>query len=115
MILSEVLHFVIEDALAADAMDMRLDDARRHGRADGLRACRHLEPDPLKDLVMSAGIARADAEGDPYRAGYEEGVLHVAAVFSCALQYHGLPPITHITMTARIRYAAVVGYEEGTR
>lgn len=122
MIIAEVLHFVIEDELAAIAS--RADgDARARGLSDGLEACRGLEPEALLDLILSAALRRDAAKSDAtkadddatYRTAYEEGVLMVASVLSCALEYHGLPPVARITTKARMRYAAVVGCTEGTR
>jgi hypothetical protein len=117
MTIGEVLHFVIEDELAAIAS--RADgDAQAQGMSDGLHACRGLEPEELLEVVLSATLRRGAATADDdvaYWAAYEEGVLMVAAVLSCALEYHGLPPVARITTRARMRYAAVVGYTEGTR
>lgn len=117
MIIAEVLHFVIEDELAAIAS--RADgDARARGLSDGLEACRGLEPEALLDLILSAALRRDAAKADDdatYLTAYEEGVLMIASVLSCALECHGLPPVARITTKARMRYAAVVGYAEGTR
>lgn len=117
MIIAEALHFVIEDELAAIALRDG-GDLRSRGLADGLEACRGLEPKALLDIILTAALRRAaESSGDDeaYHVAYEESVLLVASVMSCALEYHGLPPIARITTRARMRYAAVVGYAEGTR
>ena len=116
MILAEVLHLLIEDGVEA-ARHRGGDPRRVRGEMDGCAACRGREPAQMMDLLLEAAVARVEAEAAGsddigYRIGYEQGIQRIGAVMSCALEYHGLPPITAVTAADRIRYAGIVGYEE---
>lgn len=118
MILSEVLHLLVEDGIE-ETRHAQSEPGRqglRRGATDAYEACRGREPGELSDLLAAAAIARVegarrDADDLDYLTGYETAVEFVAAVMSCAFEYHRLPPITRITLKARMRYAAIVGYE----
>lgn len=117
MILAEVLHLLIEDGISeariAYAHPVHRDVLE--GAIDGYQACRDLEPATIRDLLAASGIAAFEARrsgvGHAYTESYDGRVRHVASVMSCALEYHGLPPLVRITFQARMRYAAIVGYE----
>lgn len=114
MILSEVLHLLIEDGIEEARHHDR--GERTRGAMDAYAACRGQEPMVIRDILTDAPISRVRAQEAgtsevQYLIGYEQAVEKVAAVMSCALEYHGLPPITRITVTARLRYGSIVGYE----
>ena len=119
MILSEVLHLLVEDGIE-EARHSGMQPGRgriAQGRIDAYEMCRGREPGEIQDILSIAAIARVEAsrkddEDVDYLIGYEAAVEFVASVMSCALEYHGLPPITRITMRARMRYAGIVGYEQ---
>jgi hypothetical protein len=118
VILSDVLHLLIEDGIEGARHSHASPSRSRlfQGTVDAYEACREREPGELMDLLTRAAVARVDAarrddEDLEYLSAYEATVESVASVMSCALEYHRLPPITRITTRARIRYAAIVGYE----
>lgn len=115
MTLAEVLHLLIEDLLVEARHRHPAGSAALRGATDGLEACRDAEPTAMMDVLLNAGLGRvrmpqSDADWTRYLVEYRREVRFVAAVMSCALEYHGLPALVTVTVEARMRYGSIVGY-----
>lgn len=119
MTLGEVMHALIDEGVAQARIDLSLPSQSEtlSGTIAGYESCRGLEPEEMMELLSRSGLELLGAveqqrpEVTRLRA-YDACVRFVASVMSCALEYHGLPPITRITFQARMRYAAIVGWSE---
>jgi len=115
MTLAEVLHLLIEDLLVEARHRHPVGSSALRGATDGLEACRDAEPTAMMDVLIDAGLGRVRAPRDDgnwsqYLVEYRREVRFVAAVMSCALEYHGLPALVTVTVEARLRYGSIVGY-----
>lgn len=118
MLIVDVLHAIIDDGqerLRSECLRSG-DMARLNGGMQGYEKCRAQEPLVIKDIISQAGISRMEARDKgrlalSYARGYEDAVIHVGSILSCALNYLNLPEICRYGPEHVMIYVNIVGYE----